>query len=113
MKLEYATVRPYWKKISKGTRITLGFGGKISRDVKHFGGMLTEGRGYTRFFYEKALNRKQRNTILGVMDESDTWHEIEDKIVEIITSYCQKLFVTSQPVISPEFLDAIQIGVTL
>ena len=38
-----------------------------------------------RFFHEKASNRKQCDTILGVMDETDTWHENEDKIAKIIT----------------------------
>ena len=46
------------------------------------------------------------------MDENDTWHENEDKIAEIITGYYQKLFTMSQPIISPEFLDAIHTGVT-
>ena len=73
---------------------------------------LKEGDKNARFFHEKAITRKQCNTILGVMDENDTWHENEDKIAEIITGYYQKLFTTSQPIISPEFLDAIHTGVT-
>ena len=73
---------------------------------------LKEGDKNTRFFHEKANTRKQRNTILGVMDESDNWHENEEEIAEIITEYYQKLFITSQPVISLELLDAIQMSVT-
>ena len=73
---------------------------------------LKEGDKNARFFHEKAITRKQRNTILGVMDENDTWHENEDKIAEIITGYYQKLFTMSQPIISPEFLDAIHTSVT-
>ena len=73
---------------------------------------LKEGDKNIRFFHEKANTRKQRNTILGVMDESDNWHENEEKIAEIITEYYQKLFTTSQLVISLDFLDAIQTSVT-
>ena len=73
---------------------------------------LKEGDKNARFFHENAITRKQRNTILDVMDENDTWHENEDKIAEIITGYYQKLFTTSQPIISPEFLDAIHTSVT-
>ena len=73
---------------------------------------LKEGDKNTRFFHEKANTRKQRNTILGVMDESNNWHENEEEIAKIITEYYQKLFITSQPVISLELLDAIQMSVT-
>ncbi|KAL0000259.1 hypothetical protein SO802_019861 [Lithocarpus litseifolius] len=91
---------------------------KISGDVKHLRGMQIEGKGQSLVGFgganveTKANNRKQRNTILGVMDESENWHENEEKIAEIITEYYQKLFTTSQPVICPEFLDAIQTSVT-
>lgn len=46
------------------------------------------------------------------MDETDTWHGNEDKIAKIMTGYYQKLFATSQPVIRPEFLNAIRLGTT-
>lgn len=73
---------------------------------------LREGDKNTRFFHEKATNRKQRNTTPSVMDESDNWQEEEEKVAEIITEYYQKLFTTSQPDISQEFLDVIQTRVT-
>ena len=60
----------------------------------------------------KASNRKQRNTISGVMDESNTWQESDDKIFEVIITYYQNLFTTSQTDISDEFLEAIKPGVT-
>lgn len=64
------------------------------------------------FFHKKALNRKQRNTISRVIDESDTWQESDDKISEVIIAYYQNLFTTSQLDISQEFLEAIKLGVT-
>ena len=69
---------------------------------------LKESDKNTRFFHAKTSNCKQCDTILGVMDKTDTWHENKDKIAKIITGYYQKLFATSQPVISLELLNAIQ-----
>ena len=42
------------------------------------------------------------------MDESEIWQGDEDKISEVITTYYQNLFTTSQPNNSIEFIDAIQ-----
>nr|POE97923.1 hypothetical protein CFP56_27308 [Quercus suber] len=39
-KVEYARIWPYWKKTIQGTRVTSSFGGKISGDVKHLGGVF-------------------------------------------------------------------------
>ena len=53
---------------------------------------LKEGDKNTRFFHAKASNHKQRNRIVGVMDESKIWQDDEDKISEVITAYYQNLF---------------------
>ena len=69
---------------------------------------LKEGDNNTRFFFHaKASNHKQRNRIVGVMDESEIWQDDKDKISEVITAYYQHLFTTSQPDISSEFVNAI------
>ena len=73
---------------------------------------LKKGDRNTIFFHMKASNKKQRNTISGVMDESNTWQESDEKISEVIIAYYQNLFTTSQPDISDEFLEAIKPGVT-
>ena len=111
-KVEHARIWPYWKKTSQGTRVTSSFGGRISGmsntlevckqraevnrllDLKKrmwkqrsCNSWLKEGDKNIRFFHEKANTRKQRNTILGVMDEYENWHENEEKIAEIITKY--------------------------
>ena len=49
---------------------------------------------------------------MGVMDKTNIWQENEDKISEVIIDYYQELFITSQPDITLEFLDAINPGVT-
>ena len=48
---------------------------------------LKEGDKNTIFFYAKASSRKQRNTIMGVMDKTNIWQENEDKISEVIVDY--------------------------
>ena len=134
--MEHEGVWPYWEITSKSTRLqalearSVGMSNtfevcqqraEVNRLLdleermwkqRSCNPWLKEGDKNTRFFHEKASNRKQRNTIMGIMDESDTWHENEDKVVDIITGYYQSLFTTSQPVICQEFLDAIQPGVT-
>ena len=56
---------------------------------------LKEGDKNTRFFHAKASSRKQRNTIMGVMDKTNIWQENEDKISKVIIDYYQELFTTS------------------
>ncbi|KAF3975410.1 hypothetical protein CMV_001341 [Castanea mollissima] len=66
----------------------------------------------TRYFHEKAFSRKKKNTILGLMDESNPWQEDLKLIKGIAINYYKKLISSTNTIIQEELLDAIDASVT-
>ena len=73
---------------------------------------LKSGDRNTSFFHTKASNRNQRNMISKIMDSNGAWQEEEVKIGSIFVEYFEKLFMSSQQVVSNEMLDALHTKVT-
>nr|POF16610.1 hypothetical protein CFP56_58267 [Quercus suber] len=61
----------------------------------------------TRYFHEKALSRKRKSTIAGLMDESNQWQEDPEVVKGIAIRYYQNLFNSNQAVVQEELLEAI------
>ena len=53
----------------------------------------------------KASARHKKNSIEGIMDANEVWHEDDDKVEEVVVEYYKELFTTSHPT---EFLELIQ-----
>ena len=51
----------------------------------------------TKYFHSKALERKKKNTILGLEDEEGNWCNTKEGIADIDVPYFQKLYTTSYP----------------
>ncbi|KAL0011468.1 hypothetical protein SO802_006576 [Lithocarpus litseifolius] len=66
----------------------------------------------TRYFHEKASSRNKKNTILGLVDESNQWQEDPELIKGIAINYYKKLFSSANTIIQEELLDAIDAHVT-
>lgn len=73
---------------------------------------LKEGDRNTSFFHTKALNRHQRNSILGVKDNNGSWQEDADVIGKIFVDYYENLFSTSNQTINDEMISAIHVKVS-
>ncbi|KAL6182497.1 hypothetical protein ACLB2K_043916 [Fragaria x ananassa] len=58
---------------------------------------LAEGDLNTRYFHQKATNRKKKNTLKGLFNEDGVWCNDESEMEEIITRYYKSLFTTSRP----------------
>ncbi|KAL5833004.1 hypothetical protein ACOSQ3_016678 [Xanthoceras sorbifolium] len=60
-------------------------------------GWLKKGNHNTKFFHNRASNRKRRNTILGLFDKHDVWHKQSDHISFIVQEYFFSLFASDVP----------------
>lgn len=58
---------------------------------------LRWGDNNTKWFHNKANQRRKRNEIKGIMDDHGRWDEDEEKIGDIATNYFKKLFTSSSP----------------
>ena len=58
------------------------------------------------FFHVKASARHKKNSIEGIMDANEVWHEDDDKVEEVVVEYYKELFTTSHPT---EFSELIQV----
>lgn len=58
---------------------------------------VKDGDRNTSYFHHKATQQKKRNQIKGLYDEEGVWQQEEEKLEEIVGSYCEKLFCTDQP----------------
>lgn len=56
-----------------------------------------EGDANTKFFHAKATARKQKNEILGLLNDAGAWHEDSEGMASIIQSYFGQLFQSSNP----------------
>ena len=66
----------------------------------------------TKYFHTRALDRKRRNTISGIMDENGDWVDSIDGIAEVAVSYFKNIYSSSFLTCIPEVLDAIPTKVT-
>ncbi|KAL0011082.1 hypothetical protein SO802_006190 [Lithocarpus litseifolius] len=51
-------------------------------------GWLRSGDKNTKFFHAKASNRRQRNTIEGLVDANGSWQTEEEKIADLCKDFC-------------------------
>lgn len=55
---------------------------------------VKDGDKNTAYFQHKARQRKQRNTIAGLLDHNDVWCTEDKDIIHIVTDYYHNLFAT-------------------
>ncbi|KAH9679641.1 putative reverse transcriptase/RNA-dependent DNA polymerase [Citrus sinensis] len=58
---------------------------------------LKEGDKNTKFFHAKALARRKKNRIGGILDEQGKWTEDSDEVERIFCEHFTKLFSTTAP----------------
>ena len=69
---------------------------------------ITNGDWNTSFFHQKASNRKEKNSILGITNENGVWQE-DDLVVErVILDYFTSIFHTNGPTDTTAVVEAIQ-----
>ena len=69
---------------------------------------ITDGDRNTSFFHQKASNRKQRNTIHGLTDDTGVWQEDDQTVENIILDNFSNIFETNRPTGTSTVIDAIQ-----
>ena len=71
---------------------------------------LESGDKNTKFFHQKATQRRRTNTITGLLDSSDSWQEDTQVIGRIIEDYFSQMFTSAtqcQTEITTETLDQV------
>ena len=68
---------------------------------------LQDGDRNTRFFHCRAAQRRRKNLIIGIKDQSNTWCTNPEEVSATFKSYFQQLFVASSPEIIEVDLDSI------
>uniref|UniRef100_A0A7N2QZ73 Uncharacterized protein n=1 Tax=Quercus lobata TaxID=97700 RepID=A0A7N2QZ73_QUELO len=66
----------------------------------------------TRYFHQKASQRRRKNNIKGLHDSDETWHIDSDRIAKIAEDYYRQLFTSSNPTNMEGVLDVVDRGVT-
>ena len=51
----------------------------------------------TKFFHQRATQRKRKNQIRGVFNKTGDWCSDEEQIADTVVEYFQDLFTSSQP----------------
>ena len=67
----------------------------------------------TRFFHCRATQRRQRNLIMGIRNQSNDWCTQPNQISAIFLEYYQQLFSSSNPEVTVGDLDSIPQVVTV
>lgn len=73
---------------------------------------LKEGDRNTRFFHQRASNRKQRNYVKGLRDNTGRWREDEQGLQSVVLDYFTHLFTSSASGSEGEIIDAVESRVT-
>ncbi|XP_020412490.1 uncharacterized protein LOC18793550 [Prunus persica] len=73
---------------------------------------LKEGDRNTRFFHQRASNRKQRNYVKGLRDNTGRWREDEQGLQYVVLDYFTHLFTSSASGSEGESIDAVESRVT-
>ena len=80
------------------------------QQAKHM--WIIDGDRNTSFFHQKASNRKQRNFINGLTNDSGVWHEDDQSMERIILYYFSNIFQSNGPTDTTAIVEAIQPIVT-
>ncbi|KAM5578647.1 hypothetical protein ABKV19_008789 [Rosa sericea] len=69
----------------------------------------------TAYFHRRASNRRQRNQILGLFDDTGRWVNEPHEIERVVTTYYQNLFLTegSNPMARELILNTVQPKVSM
>lgn len=59
---------------------------------------LTEGDLNTKYFHQKADNRRRRNEIKGLFNEAGVWCTYDAEVQNIVLNYYGQLFTSSNPI---------------
>ena len=71
-----------------------------------------EGDRNTKFFHAHALERRKKNSILGLWNEDGVWCESKESITATAIAYFEKIYTTSSPTEINEVTNAIPRRVT-
>ena len=66
----------------------------------------------TKFFHARALERRKKNTILGLWNDDGLWCDSKESITDTDISYFKKIYTTSSPTEINEVISAIPRRVT-
>lgn len=62
----------------------------------------------TKFFHFRTLARKGKNRISCLQDDSRTWHEGRENVLDLAQMYFNDLFTTSEPSLIEDAMAAVQ-----
>ena len=67
---------------------------------------LTDGDVNTKFFHQKASNRKKKSEIKGLFNSAGVWCDDDESIEDVVVDYYSNLFTSSNP---SDFDDAVRV----
>lgn len=73
---------------------------------------LQEGNRNTKFFHNKATQRRKKNTIESLVDDHGTKHEEQQRIEQLIVDYFSQIYTSSNPQNLEPIMEAVETSVT-
>uniref|UniRef100_A0A2N9G3M9 CCHC-type domain-containing protein n=1 Tax=Fagus sylvatica TaxID=28930 RepID=A0A2N9G3M9_FAGSY len=73
---------------------------------------LQEGNRNTKFFHNKATQRRKKNTIESLVDDQGTKHEEQQRIEQLIVDYFSQIYTSSNPQNLEPIMEAVETSVT-